>query len=32
MATLWQLRQDLLEEYGAESPAMTMAIDLAVMT
>jgi hypothetical protein len=32
MATLWQLRQGLLEEYGAESPAMTMAIDLAVMT
>jgi hypothetical protein len=32
MATLWQLRQGLLEEYGAESPAMTMVIDLAVMT
>jgi hypothetical protein len=31
MATLWQLRQGLLEEYGAESPAMTMVIDLAVM-
>jgi hypothetical protein len=32
MATLWQLRQGLLEEYGAESPAMTMVIDLAVMS
>jgi hypothetical protein len=32
MATLWQLRQGLLEEYGAESPAMTMVIDLAVVT
>jgi hypothetical protein len=32
MATLWQLRQGLLEEYGAESPAMSMVIDLAVMT
>jgi hypothetical protein len=32
MATLWQLRQGLLEEYGAESPAMMMVIDLAVMT
>jgi hypothetical protein len=31
MATLGQLRQGLLEEYGAESPAMTMVIDLAVM-
>ncbi len=31
MATLWQLRQGLLEEYGAASPAMTMVIDLAVM-
>jgi hypothetical protein len=31
MATLWQLRQDLMDEYGAESPAMTMVIDLAVM-
>jgi hypothetical protein len=31
MATLWQLRQGLLEEYGAESPAMTMVIDLTVM-
>jgi hypothetical protein len=32
MATLWQLRQGLLEEYGAASPAMMMAIDLAVMS
>jgi hypothetical protein len=32
MATLWQLRQGLLEQYGAESPAMTMVIDLAVMS
>jgi hypothetical protein len=32
MATLWQLRQGLLEAYGAESPAMTMVIDLAVIT
>jgi hypothetical protein len=32
MATLRQLRQGLIEEYGAESPAMTMVIDLAVMT
>jgi hypothetical protein len=32
MATLWQLRQGLIDEYGAESPAMTMVIDLAVMT
>jgi hypothetical protein len=32
MATLWQLRQGLLEEYGAESPTMTMIIDLVVMT
>jgi hypothetical protein len=31
MATLWQLRQGLLEECGTASPAMTMAIDLAVM-
>jgi hypothetical protein len=31
MATLWHLRQGLLEAYGAESPAMTMVIDLAVM-
>jgi hypothetical protein len=31
MATLWQLRQGLIEEYGAESPAMAMVIDLAVM-
>jgi hypothetical protein len=32
MATLWQLRQGLLEEFGTASPAMTMVIDLAVMT
>jgi hypothetical protein len=32
MATLWQLRQGLLEEYGTTSPAMTMGIDLAVMS
>jgi hypothetical protein len=32
MATLWQLRQGLLDEYGTDSPAMTMVIDLAVMT
>jgi hypothetical protein len=32
MATLWQLRQSLIAEYGAESPAMTMVIDVAVMT
>ncbi len=32
MATLWQLRQGLLEAYGADPPAMTMVIDLAVMT
>jgi hypothetical protein len=32
MATLWQLRQGLLEAYGGESPAMTMMIDLAVMS
>jgi hypothetical protein len=31
MATLWQLRQGLLEEYGAASPAMMMVIDLTVM-
>jgi hypothetical protein len=31
MATLWRLRQGLLEAYGGESPAMTMVIDLAVM-
>jgi hypothetical protein len=31
MAILLQLRQGLLEEYGAESPAITMVIDLAVM-
>jgi hypothetical protein len=32
MATLWQLRQGLLEAYGTASPAMTMIIDLAVMS
>jgi hypothetical protein len=32
MAILWQLRQGLMEEYGTDSPAMTMVIDLAVMT
>jgi hypothetical protein len=32
MATLWQLRQGLMEEYGAESPAMTMVIDAAMMS
>jgi len=32
MATLWQLRQDLMEAYGTASPAMTMIIDLAVMS
>jgi hypothetical protein len=32
MATLWQLRQGLMEECGAESPTMTMIIDLAVMS
>jgi hypothetical protein len=32
MATLWQLRQSLMEAYGRESPAMTMVIDLAVMS
>jgi hypothetical protein len=32
MATLWQLRQGLLEEYGTASPAMTMVIDLSVMS
>jgi hypothetical protein len=32
MATLWQLRQGLMEEYGAASPAMMMVIDLVVMT
>jgi len=31
MATLWQLRQALMEEYGTESPAMMMVIDVAVM-
>jgi hypothetical protein len=32
MATLWQLRQGSLDEYGTDSPAMTMMINLAVMT
>ena len=32
MATLWQLRQGLLEEHGTASPALTMVIDLAVMS
>jgi hypothetical protein len=32
MATLWQLRQRLIEAYGEHSPAATMLIDLAVMT
>jgi hypothetical protein len=32
MATLWQLRQGLLEEYGGESPTVTMCVDVAVMT
>src|SRR4029434_4975077 len=32
MATLWQLRQGLLEAYGTASPAMTMIIALAVMS
>jgi hypothetical protein len=32
MATLWQLRQVLLEEYGTASLAMAMVIDLAVMS
>jgi hypothetical protein len=32
MATLWQLRQGLIEEYGTASPATTMVIDLAVMS
>jgi hypothetical protein len=32
MATLWQLRQGLLEEYGAESPAMAMAIHAVMMS
>ena len=31
MATLWQLRQGLLEEYGAASPTVTMFVDLALM-
>jgi hypothetical protein len=32
MATLWQLRQGLLEEHGTASPVLTMVIDLAVMS
>jgi hypothetical protein len=32
MATLWQLRQGLLEEYGTESPAMMMVIDAVIMS
>jgi hypothetical protein len=31
MATLWQLRQSLMDEYGTDSPTATMVIDLAVM-
>ena len=31
MATLWQLRQRLLEEYGAASPTVTLFVDLALM-
>jgi hypothetical protein len=31
MATLWQLRQGLMEEYGAESPATVMIVDVAIM-
>jgi hypothetical protein len=31
MATLWQLRQDLMEAYGVTSPAMTMIVDVTVM-
>jgi hypothetical protein len=31
-ATLWQLRQGLVEEYGSESPAAMMLIDLALAT
>jgi len=32
MAILWQLRQGLLEEYGAETPTAMMVIDLAVLS
>lgn len=32
MATLWRLRQGLIEAYGSDSPTVTMLIDLAVMT
>jgi hypothetical protein len=31
MATLWQLRQGLIEEYGAASPTVTMLVDVVVM-
>ena len=31
MATLWQFRQGLLEEYGAASPTVTLFVDLALM-
>jgi hypothetical protein len=31
MATLWQLRQGLLEAYGAASPTVTLFVDLALM-
>lgn len=31
MAILWQLRQTLVEEYGAATPTATMVSDLAVM-
>jgi hypothetical protein len=32
MATLWQWRQALIEEYGTESPAMMMGIDAVMMS
>ena len=32
MATPWQLRQGLIEEYGAESPAMAMVIDAVIVS
>jgi hypothetical protein len=32
MATLWQLRQDLMDEYGTDSPTATLVIDLPEMT
>jgi hypothetical protein len=31
MATLWQLRQGLIDEHGAESPTVTMFVDVVVM-